>query len=417
MCLYPVRMKSNNGKIVERRCGHCIQCLKQYQDEWTARLSEEVRSWSNPSGPLPVVFFTLDYNNDCIPCSYLCCTSEGVYISDLKPDCEILPFWTQIKEPRKKWLSRRRSILTRYWQYNIFHHFRRSQFSDVPLSGYIPLPEGDDVFSMNFARSLYVRDYMPSCPEEIDVPFVCSSVLEHPDISCPIRFLESSGDFVDTDSGEIFVDPSLPSPDFALEFHSFDKKQVQDVLKNFRRQLEYHIPDVFGRGKNPRCVSVWNDHGVERPLPSAAVPSSFKYFITSEYGPETQRPHFHGLIFGVTRSEFEKYFVPLWKYGTVKFDTLDPSLGAGCYVSKYCSKGDYENDYCRKYFAYEDKDYLSKDYDFCISDFGINAPLCHPTFHLISHGIGACYVYNSERLDYFGVKLSPYFTPSCPTLS
>lgn len=82
----------------------------------------------------------------------------------------------------------------------------------------------------------------------------------------------------------------------------------------------------------------------------------FKYFICSEYGPNTFRPHYHAIIFtNLCTSDFNKYFVQPWSdtYGNVywkfrpvlwrKEDGVDSCMA---YVAKYCSKPDFaENPY------------------------------------------------------------------------
>ena len=60
---------------------------------------------------------------------------------------------------------------------------------------------------------------------------------------------------------------------------------------------------------------------------------AFKYFAVSEYGTETQRPHYHLLLFSKDRIDIEHY----WKYGFVT--DLPASKGAFRYCTKYLLKG------------------------------------------------------------------------------
>lgn len=65
----------------------------------------------------------------------------------------------------------------------------------------------------------------------------------------------------------------------------------------------------------------------------------FSYMITGEYGPKTQRPHYHGLIFGLNDEQINQL---MWswktKYGYVCFKKI-PSLMADVEkVSRYCAK-------------------------------------------------------------------------------
>ncbi len=93
-----------------------------------------------------------------------------------------------------------------------------------------------------------------------------------------------------------------------------------------------------------------------------------KYFICSEYGPKTLRPHYHGVIFGLSDSD-----IPLvnssWSLGFTKIEVI---RGAGSfrYVSKYCSKP--------SVLRYE-----------------LTAPV-EKTFRLVSQGLGKSYCLNPE---------------------
>lgn len=79
-------------------------------------------------------------------------------------------------------------------------------------------------------------------------------------------------------------------------------------------------------------------------------PRSLKYFICSEYGPRTIRPHYHGIFFtDLDKYDFKRLVVDKWQntYGNVDW-THEPIYGGSgingdskncfSYVSKYCSK-------------------------------------------------------------------------------
>lgn len=77
-----------------------------------------------------------------------------------------------------------------------------------------------------------------------------------------------------------------------------------------------------------------------------------KYFICSEYGPNptgTKRPHYHGLLFCNEDYNSLKPFFDTWKrnYGRVDFRevglTREDRSSVANYVSKYCSKGEFES--------------------------------------------------------------------------
>lgn len=80
-----------------------------------------------------------------------------------------------------------------------------------------------------------------------------------------------------------------------------------------------------------------------------------KYFVCSEYGPNTLRPHYHVLLFHNCMPYLvRKYFFDTWKYGTDnKFCEVDNTHGLNGdfgkmsrYVAKYCVKSpEFENPY------------------------------------------------------------------------
>lgn len=155
-----------------------------------------------------------------------------------------------------------------------------------------------------------------------------------------------------------------------------------------------------------RVLTVWKDD-VQKWLKRSrrrmerfyGYSKEFKYFITSEYGPLTLRPHYHCLFIGLDVKDFEKFFLTdwsskmIWKYYKNKgkgrrkigdlwyrnilnkfyrggvdyeqivFDGTKSPEACSDYVSKYCSKGFFEN-------PRVERGYVEK------------------TFHLVSKGIG-----------------------------
>lgn len=129
------------------------------------------------------------------------------------------------------------------------------------------------------------------------------------------------------------------------------KDDVQKWIKRCRRRMEY-------------CLG---------------FSVNFKYFITSEYGPLTLRPHYHGIFIGLSLDYFEKFFLNDWNsefinkyykryapgrfkignkyykliknkfykgnvvYEQIVFDNNKSPDSCADYVSKYCSKGFFEN--------------------------------------------------------------------------
>ena len=50
--------------------------------------------------------------------------------------------------------------------------------------------------------------------------------------------------------------------------------------------------------------------------------SHFRYYLTSEYGPETQRPHYHGIYFGIPPNYYS-LIEKAWSKGFVKYDEIN----------------------------------------------------------------------------------------------
>ena len=136
----------------------------------------------------------------------------------------------------------------------------------------------------------------------------------------------------------------------------------------------------------------------------------FTYYITSEYGPGTLRPHYHGLLFGLTAEECVSIFAD-WKkhYGNVVFDDVKGEGGMN-YTASYAAKGIFEHPLCRRDFFYPKPDgsfteYHSKDYEICKHKYGINQPIVDKTFHSVSKGFGIGYL-TPQRKEYYRLKFN-----------
>ena len=154
-------------------------------------------------------------------------------------------------------------------------------------------------------------------------------------------------DAVDHDTGEWFGD-----------FDDLCKDTPFDRLHDRHRILQVCVEDVQS----------WLKRSRRRMQRFYGKSIKFKYFITSEYGPNTLRPHYHGII-TIKKSDFEKFFLSDWTsayvrkyykdktsklvknkfykgnvdYEEVVFDGGKSPLACCDYISKYCSKGCFEN--------------------------------------------------------------------------
>lgn len=116
-----------------------------------------------------------------------------------------------------------------------------------------------------------------------------------------------------------------------------------------------------------------------------------KYFICSEYGPNTGRPHYHGILFSNISLTFIARMFNDWKqsFGFTSFSlvgqkdkvrTCSSPSAVGNYVAKYCYK-------VRELMTDVEKD---------ISELIVKGVL-NPTFHLMSKGIGEKYILRMKR--------------------
>ena len=127
-----------------------------------------------------------------------------------------------------------------------------------------------------------------------------------------------------------------------------------------------------------------------------------KYFIVEEYGPKTSRPHFHLLMWGLSREDYVTYFAKPWRrrYGftKTKFIQGGTDKDRDCisrYISKYVSKGVFESPL-------------------------VKCGLAPKPFRSISHGIGEEYLYRKAGFRWFlsdyadilkGISIDDRFAP------
>lgn len=146
--------------------------------------------------------------------------------------------------------------------------------------------------------------------------------------------------------------PKVVDKETGSIYLSVNKKHVQNVIKRFRTNYKR------ANGEDAK----------------------FTYFLTSEYGPRTLRPHYHALFFGLHNEDI----LPLledWqaRYGFTKSDNVKINghqSAVAKYVGKYCSKGVFENPL-------------------------VAEGVVMPTFRLMSKGLGKSFVEDPVNLRYF----------------
>ena len=176
--------------------------------------------------------------------------------------------------------------------------------------------------------------------------------------------------------------PRLIDKETGEVYRTVYKKHIQDALKRFR---EYRKKKgLFG---------------------------SFSYFITSEYGPRTLRPHYHCLFFGLKREELLP-FLHDWSYRfgfyqakTVKYGNKSQFTVAG-YVAKYCSKGMFENPLVSQKKVFKTFHLISKK-------IGYNYVTTHSRYHLdIFYGTS---LYNRNNISVIVDRMFYKYIPDKPS--
>lgn len=146
--------------------------------------------------------------------------------------------------------------------------------------------------------------------------------------------------------------PKVADPTSGELFYSVSKDDVQSWLKNMREL------------RRKRGLS-----------------TDYRWYVSSEYGPSTLRPHYHGLIFGLSLRDVLPW-LKRWQrdFGfttqrEINLLNQKDALSTLRYTAKYCNKGRYENPL-------------------------VSAGLVASNFHLISKSIGNNYLTDAKR-NYF----------------
>lgn len=363
MCLHPVSLKLHR-RVVSVPCGKCLQCVKTQQDGIVSRLSSEATCWPADK----ILFVRLSYRDDALPYVYTYVTSDGWLQSSRRLDfretkrakCPLYqydyPYFVIPPEP----LS-----------FSHYFDLRKASSGSVVLTYQQTFEEAKRYMHENFGGySNTQTGFLPQCP-----------------------------DFIDLDHEPTFADVCLAMP-------SLDKRDVQDFIKRLRISLKRgkaidYKDYVSGSGEIVKCNSSFNPPE-KTPYPANFVPRDIRVYYCGEYGSAFSRPHYHLLIFGIDASTLKKYIGNAWSdlYGNVNIQTYDPAKGGITYLSKYASKGCFDNYYTTKYYQYPNGKYFSsKFYEYSIRDFNLDAPLARPTFRSPCHGLGFNWLLSSLVLN------------------
>lgn len=101
-----------------------------------------------------------------------------------------------------------------------------------------------------------------------------------------------------------------------------------------------------------KVLSDWIKRGREKYFSDYHKRLSFKYLFTMELGPVHSRPHAHGIIIGLSKDVYRKYFADPWKadfgFYNLQYIRRNPKFFRSCvgvsrYISKYINKGFFES--------------------------------------------------------------------------
>lgn len=154
-----------------------------------------------------------------------------------------------------------------------------------------------------------------------------------------------SEEFAVTCKGVFFTltyDPVTAPP--AIDF------ETGDIIETDEYSSRIETNDPVAHSLRQKDVVDWFKRCREAYARSLRRRPRIKYFICGEYGPRTLRPHYHGVIFGIDFSDFQMFFQNDWqnRFGFVNSSRIEYDINkspqrVANYVSKYCSKGQFEN--------------------------------------------------------------------------
>lgn len=436
MCYQPITIKTPQG-YRQVPCGKCLECLRKYQSDWSNRMYEELKAHDGKA-----VFFTLTYDEANVPKNYLYYSTmtdyeifrspsdygyDNTYIDDdgkekvlpsrkgerkhkrVDPAAEIKELGLDLRIIDFN-ISRKDREKFRTQIQNIYGNYLRT-INSVPVNAVDRVLDVNTDQSNAFDFDEYEGDYYTeqSLEDEHEEKVVMLDLFEE------VVEDEKDEDLSVLEDCEFDYSGFRERP--IMMFNSVRKKDVQDWIKRARQRR--------------KRLALKNDEPEQK----------FTFFITSEYGPRTLRPHYHGVLFGLSAEDSNDMKIDWMRHHgrKISWDNVDLSKGDMSYCAKYCSKGFYEHPLCSRDFFYckplsinnsslnirPFTEYHSKHYERCIEIFGIDAPIVDPTFHLVSKGLGVKWVEDHldlvkdfKDIDFKDVETTPSikvaYTPPVP---
>ena len=168
-----------------------------------------------------------------------------------------------------------------------------------------------------------------------------------------------------------YNDENLPTEEFnektgeVFQRPSVVKNHIQTFMNTLRKSIEREIKKGTYKGYK----------------------GGLKYFITSEYGPEGGRPHYHGIIYGLNKNQVAYDLISrAWNKGFIYLGVANEKTISYC--SKYCCKP-------TELSAYPDrKGYF--DNEKWMEDNGIR----RKPFRLMSTKLGANYIESPSNIKF-----------------
>lgn len=403
MCYQPITIKTPQG-YRQVPCGKCLECLRKYQSDWSNRMYEELKAHDGKA-----VFFTLTYDEQNVPKNYLYYTNATEYTIFRSPSDYGYDNTYVDEKGKEKVLPSRKGERK---------HKRQDpdqEVQDLGLDAKIidfNIPRKEREKFRDQIQKIY-GNYLRTIDADPFDSF--DSVLKF-DNSQNVSF-----DF-DEYEGDYFADEN-PKEDQVIMLDLFDQvfedeEESTTTLEVCEKEVPHfrERPIMMFNSVRKKDVQDWIKRARQRrkrlALKNGTPEQTFTFFVTSEYGPRTLRPHYHGVLFGVTAQETNDMKTDWMRHHgrKISWDNVDLSKGDMSYCAKYCSKGFYEHPLCAKDFFYYKPtainnvnlrpftEYHSKHFERCIEIFGIDEAIVDPTFHLVSKGLGVKWVEDHQYL-------------------